>query len=67
MACQAVIAGGSVLRSFKMEVNSDYADLSSKRSVSMPIEGGVSHFTIFIGGFTEGIDHLRVVTVQGMI
>lgn len=51
----------------KMEVSSDYADLSSKRSVSMTIEGRVSHFTIFIRGFTEGIDHLRVVTVQGMI
>lgn len=49
------------------EVSSDHADLSSKRSVSMTIEGRVSHFTIFIRGFTEGIDRLRVVMVQGMI
>ena len=67
MACQAVIAGGRFCDLSKMEVSSDYADLSSKTSVSMTIEGRVSHFTIFIEGFAEGIDHLRVVTVQGMI
>ena len=61
------LLGGRFCDLSKMEVNSDYADLSSKRSVSMTIEGRVSHFTIFIRGFTEGIDHLRVVTVQGMI